>query len=999
MKKLILFAVAVLMLSGGTIMAQCPNLNLSYGNLTYWQCYHGSCASGNYTCVPTAPIPGNHTILSAAQLTAAGEMQDPACSVISKVPTGYAYSMLLGNNGTGAQVDAVSYKMTIDSTNDLLILSFAWVMENPGHSESDQPLFMMCIYDTNGHQLNLPCGCVNFVSSGNLNGLACNTSSLVAKDWTTVGFSLEPLIGQTIIIRYEVRDCTLSGHYGYAYLVAECRPMTIDLTYCEGQSAARLKAPEGFTSYNWSRSSQPNWHAYTKQINIQNPLDGEEFTCVITSELGCTSTLKTIIAKTSIDASFVFGVEYNNKHWVNIEDPNHMNHLGIFQSYYDTCSRTVTFVDMSTVVNSKKDNIIWEIEGTNFQSQDSLWTFTFPDPPTNKPLDYLVRLTVEAENGCADTSKAEVEHWIRIYPSPEVEIYGNDQICEGSEDSLYVNTVRSFFVDHEWTGVKESGGNVGPYHGESFGISGPGTYYVKSLDSVGCYAYDTFVVTPLKPQMPITQVNVLCNGEKTGQFTHGAITGAATIQNAYWTLKDVNGEDSIDYNSNVNGKTYRNLAAGKYTFYAIDAQGCELRMEVDITEPPLLESETSQEETTCGLDNGVVHVVPTGGTPPYSYVWKNSDGVNKGTSADARNLGVGWYYVTVTDANDCIRLDSVEVTALPYPIIYVDTIRIETCDSKNGAIAVHIDYAKAPITYTWTPNTGMVMDSIMVNIPAGTYTVKGVDANGCIADTTVTVGSYPSLKLSGKTTPETCGRSDGTIITTVVSGDPSTLKPYQWSGSPTDVSGETGDTVLNVKEGTYTVIVQDTYCLAQETFTVEHVDGPTANFEANSYSVASNTIFTLTDASKGTPKAWDWDMGDGNTSTGNIVYHTYENAGDYVVFMEVTDKNGCTDTISKIIHVYDELNVFIPNTFTPNGDGLNDTWGPLMTEYSENGYMLTIFDRWGQRIFMTEDPTVQWDGTVDGKYVAPNSIYTYRIVVRDYTGQEYEFVGHVTVLR
>ena len=91
--------------------------------------------------------------------------------------------------------------------------------------------------------------------------------------------------------------------------------------------------------------------------------------------------------------------------------------------------------------------------------------------------------------------------------------------------------------------------------------------------------------------------------------------------------------------------------------------------------------------------------------------------------------------------------------------------------------------------------------------------------------------------------------------------------------------------------------------------------------------------------------------------------------------------------------------MFIPNTFTPNGDGLNDTWGPLMTEYSENGYMLTIFDRWGQRIFMTEDPTVQWDGTVDGKYVAPNSIYTYRIVVRDYTGQEYEFVGHVTVLR
>lgn len=166
-----------------------------------------------------------------------------------------------------------------------------------------------------------------------------------------------------------------------------------------------------------------------------------------------------------------------------------------------------------------------------------------------------------------------------------------------------------------------------------------------------------------------------------------------------------------------------------------------------------------------------------------------------------------------------------------------------------------------------------------------------------------------------------------------------------------------------------------------------------------SYSVASNSIFTLTDASKGTCTYWSWDMGDGNTQEGKVIYYTYEDAGDYTVLLEVIDENGCIDTISKIIHVYDELNVFIPNTFTPNKDGLNDTWAPVINETSENGYQLSIFDRWGNKIFYSNDPKVRWDGTVDGKFVENNTVYTYKLVVRDYMGQEYEYVGHVLVLR
>jgi gliding motility-associated-like protein len=150
--------------------------------------------------------------------------------------------------------------------------------------------------------------------------------------------------------------------------------------------------------------------------------------------------------------------------------------------------------------------------------------------------------------------------------------------------------------------------------------------------------------------------------------------------------------------------------------------------------------------------------------------------------------------------------------------------------------------------------------------------------------------------------------------------------------------------------------------------------------------------------SQGTVRIWNWDMGDENTQTGRIVYYTYPSTGDYRVLLEVIDENTCTDTISKIIHVYEELNVFIPNIFTPNGDGINDTWKPKMSEYIKEGYQLSVFDRWGQRIFHTTDTEAAWDGTVKGKKVAPNTTYSYRVLVRDFTGQEYEFVGYVNVI-
>ena len=176
------------------------------------------------------------------------------------------------------------------------------------------------------------------------------------------------------------------------------------------------------------------------------------------------------------------------------------------------------------------------------------------------------------------------------------------------------------------------------------------------------------------------------------------------------------------------------------------------------------------------------------------------------------------------------------------------------------------------------------------------------------------------------------------------------------------------------------------------------IDYPVANFELSTDTIVENNVFSLTDISQGTIQTWNWDMGDEIKQTGKIVYHTYSQAGFYKISLEVIDTNGYIDTFSKTIYVYENLNVFIPNMFTPNGDGIDDIWKPIMSFYSKLGYEMSIYNRWGEQIFYTTDTEDAWNGTVNGQLVAPNTVYSYRVIVRNLAGKEYEFIGQVTVI-
>jgi PKD repeat protein len=199
--------------------AQCPNLNFSMGDFTNWQAYSGTCDNGIHIN-PSPVISGRHSIMDAQQLLPHNQLYDERCPTIRKVPAGFNYSVKLGNENAGAEMEALEYMMTVDSTNSLLIVHFAWVMGGASHAPSQQPSFSITIKDSNGIPLSNLFPCNNVIEG---EGLVCKTSTFLARNWVSANYDLELFIGQTIKVYIETRDCALGEHAGYAYIVAECK--------------------------------------------------------------------------------------------------------------------------------------------------------------------------------------------------------------------------------------------------------------------------------------------------------------------------------------------------------------------------------------------------------------------------------------------------------------------------------------------------------------------------------------------------------------------------------------------------------------------------------------------------------------------------------------------------------------------------------------------------------------------------------------------------------
>ena len=148
---------------------------------------------------------------------------------------------------------------------------------------------------------------------------------------------------------------------------------------------------------------------------------------------------------------------------------------------------------------------------------------------------------------------------------------------------------------------------------------------------------------------------------------------------------------------------------------------------------------------------------------------------------------------------------------------------------------------------------------------------------------------------------------------------------------------------------------------------------------------------------------WQWIVVDSDSlrsALKNPPMHTYLDTGCYFVRLVVTDKNGCRDTSKMNVCIDPEFTFYAPNSFTPNGDGINDVWMPSGVGIDPNNYTLSIWDRWGNLMFITYAWGQSWDGTANnGIQKAQIDTYVWQVDLKDFSHQNHHYKGICSLIK
>lgn len=425
-------------------------------------------------------------------------------------------------------------------------------------------------------------------------------------------------------------------------------------------------------------------------------------------------------------------------------------------------------------------------------------------------------------------------------------------------------------------------GGVGPYtynwsnntNQQDLQSISSGVYTVSITDANGCTTSQTVTIT--QPQAPLslstTQVNVLCFGNNTGSIN--------------LTVNGGTGPYTYLWSNNTTQEDPTNLAAGIYTVTVTDANGCNSQTSATITQPQVgLTASTTQIDVLCfGNNTGSVNLTVTGGTSPYTYLWSNNT-----TAEDPNNLAAGTYTVTVTDLNGCTATTTVTITQPQAPLALSTTqVNVGCFGNSTGSVNLTVTGGTSPYTYLWS-NNGTVEDP--TGMSAGSYTVTVTDANGCTAQTSVTI-TQPQAPLALSTTQVNVlcfGNSTGSVNLTVTGG----TAPYTYAWSNNTAQEDPS----NLAAGTYTVTVTDANgCMATTTVTITQPQAGLAmsTTQINVLCFGNSTgSINLTVTGGTSPYTYAWSNNTTQEDPSNLA------AGTYTV--TVTDANGCTSTTTVTI--------------------------------------------------------------------------------------------------
>ncbi|PKP39857.1 MAG: hypothetical protein CVT98_00230, partial [Bacteroidetes bacterium HGW-Bacteroidetes-15] len=420
------------------------------------------------------------------------------------------------------------------------------------------------------------------------------------------------------------------------------------------------------------------------------------------------------------------------------------------------------------------------------------------------------------------------------------------------------------------------------------------TYYILVTDINGCTGLDSFVVSsPTTLIVNLTSNDATCNGVANGTATATPVGGTPPYSYS-WV-----GTCSPVPN---NTPTITGLCAGNYTVTVTDSFGCFFIGNITINEPALIDDNETITNANCGVCDGVIATLPTGGGGVYTHSWSTG-----ATTPTITNLCAGFYTDTITDNNGCVGIFTYNVSNPTGPSGVTSTINNASCfGACDGGLNVIPIGGLAPYSYAWTSNPvggPYANDSTLTNLCAGTYFLTITDANACVLATTLLIGEPDSITENLSISNSLCNGSCNGIASVNPSGGAAPYS-YLWSNSSTSSS------TSGLCVGAASVIITDANgCVKVVNFTVSAPSGITSNTTTTDALCSGSCDGTATVNPIGGIAPYTYQWNDALAQTTQIASNLC--AGTYIVV--ITDANGCSgnDTIT-----INEPSVIIPNLST-----------------------------------------------------------------------------------
>ncbi len=735
----------------------------------------------------------------------------------------------------------------------------------------------------------------------------------------------------------------------------------------------------GYHTYSWSTTNGNITNATVDSSSIDVDAAGDYRLVVDDTVNGCTDTMSVTIPENTTPPTA--SVINNNPDTLTCE----VNSVMLDASNSSSTSGAITYswesMNGGSIIGAASDSVTIDV---------------------NAPGSYAVTVT-DPENGCTDADTIEVamdtSSPTAMIAQPDTFLCSTDSLqLDGSSSSTTHGTIA-----YSWQSL--SGGNVSSESNTATPwVDGPGTYQLVITDPVnGCMDSATISV-PENQQAPTPAIStppaLTCDSTTATLDATGSTTnsGARTFS---WNVLGGNITGAAADSSTITVNE-----AGDYQVVVMDpVNGCQASMirsvAIDTTPPPVT---TSPDTLLC--PNETVTIYASGAV---SYEWTPGVGLSDSTQPSPLVSlppdTTVTYAVTGTGANGCTSTDNIRVESAA-PITLTPSVINAICHGEcSGEASVNPDGGYGPLSnwsFAWKNSSGQQVDQGLSakNLCAGDYTITATDEIGCTASEDTTIGQPPEFLIEGfSIKDETCyGDCSGKVRI-----DAPTAVSYEIRQNNGNSITSSDSVFENLCADTYTITaINPVGCTTQETAQVSSPPEVVSKFEysPNEANIREPGIHFSNLSLEATQ--YFWDFGDGDSSTAVSPSHTFPDSsnGVYTVCLKAMNDSGCVDTTCKPVEVKEVFSIFVPNAFTPDGDGTNDGFMPIIRGHEPGSYNLKIFDRWGELIWVSNTVGEKWKGSVKGvEKKATSDVYVWKLRVREkVSGKEREFMGHVTLL-